>query len=220
MSVPKDIRKVFDTLDRWRHLPAYQLERRVDIFFAMYLPHVLKVYLNVEIKKYLIPEFPIKKEKNNQSYKADYFAISKDGKRAFLIELKTDMKSRGDTQDKIYRRARDRGLYRLVKGVISIRYKTEKPKKYDYLLDHLAKLDLVRVEERKPKNKRYNNAVRKLEPRIKVLYILPKNTPKKPSSADYVITFCQFADAIEGRGEVATLFAGYLRHWASIKAGD
>ena len=32
---------VFELLDDWRHLPAYQLERRADIYFAMYLPELL-----------------------------------------------------------------------------------------------------------------------------------------------------------------------------------
>jgi hypothetical protein len=27
--------EIFSTLDRWRHLPTYQLERRADIFLAI-----------------------------------------------------------------------------------------------------------------------------------------------------------------------------------------
>jgi len=34
----KQIDTLFDRMDAWRHLPNYQLERRADIFFAMYLP--------------------------------------------------------------------------------------------------------------------------------------------------------------------------------------
>ena len=33
---------VFELLDKWRHLPGYQLERRADIYFAMFLPDVLR----------------------------------------------------------------------------------------------------------------------------------------------------------------------------------
>ena len=36
------IERVFKLLDNWRHLPDYQLERRADIFFALFLPEVLK----------------------------------------------------------------------------------------------------------------------------------------------------------------------------------
>lgn len=35
------IEEIFDWLDRWRQLPAYQLERRADIFFALYLPEII-----------------------------------------------------------------------------------------------------------------------------------------------------------------------------------
>lgn len=30
------VERAFELLDRWRHLPAYQLERRADIFFALF----------------------------------------------------------------------------------------------------------------------------------------------------------------------------------------
>ena len=35
------LEELFARLDDWRHLPAYQLERRADIFFSLYLPDVL-----------------------------------------------------------------------------------------------------------------------------------------------------------------------------------
>lgn len=37
----KYINDLFDNLDTWRHLPAYQLERCADIFFSLYLPDLL-----------------------------------------------------------------------------------------------------------------------------------------------------------------------------------
>lgn len=217
MSMPEDIRKMFDTLDCWRHLPAYQLERRIDIFFAMYLPYVLKMCHKVKIKEYLVPEFPIKQDSSNRSDKADYLAISEDGSRVFLIEVKTDIKSRRKDQDNTYQRAKNMGLSLLVDGIISIRCKTKQPRKYDNLFDLLAKLDLVCVEAHQRKIvKRYKNTVGKLKPSIEILYIQPKNC----SSEQNVITFRQFADKIEGHGDVATLFAGYLRRWANVEAGD
>ena len=216
MSVPEDIRKMFDTLDCWRHLPAYQLERRVDIFFAIYLPYVLKVCCKVKIKEYLVPEFPIKQDSSNLSDKADYLAISEDGRRVFLIELKTDMKSRNDEQDGAYERAKNMRLRRLVDGIIDIRHNTEQWQKYDNLLHLLAELDLVRIEKHQRKIvERYKNMVGNPGPCIEVIYIQPKPCPAKN-----VITFRQFADAIEGHGEIAALFAGYLRCWTDVEAGD
>ena len=51
---------VFANLDRWRHFPAYQLERRADIFFSVYLPEALAKVTGVEIDPRMIPEFPLK----------------------------------------------------------------------------------------------------------------------------------------------------------------
>ncbi len=42
---PLDI--IFRHLDHWRHLPSYQLERRADVFFS--------VYLTVECDDHVIP---------------------------------------------------------------------------------------------------------------------------------------------------------------------
>ena len=70
---------VFSLLDQWRHLPAYQLERRADIFFGLFLPHVLDDYLRpseLAVDTRLIPEFPLRQQGSNRSDKADYFALA------------------------------------------------------------------------------------------------------------------------------------------------
>jgi hypothetical protein len=53
------INDIFDNLDDWRHLPAYQLERRADIFFSIYLPELLEQHYGFEIEG-LVPEFPLR----------------------------------------------------------------------------------------------------------------------------------------------------------------
>ena len=53
---------VFDLLDRWRHLPAYQLERRADVYFALYLPEVLEAVTGTPIDPRLVPELPFLSE--------------------------------------------------------------------------------------------------------------------------------------------------------------
>src|SRR3954471_10553150 len=96
---------VFDLLDDWRLLPDYQLERRADIFFALYLSEFLAAHLDVPVRPLLIPEFPCRFGTirdacdSNQSCKIDFVALSKDGTRAFFIELKTDPASRNDKQN-------------------------------------------------------------------------------------------------------------------------
>ncbi len=41
----KQIDTLFNRMDAWRHLPNYQLERRADLFFSLYLPEVLEAKL-------------------------------------------------------------------------------------------------------------------------------------------------------------------------------
>ena len=74
-----DIATLFASLDRWRHLPAYQLERRADIYFGLFLPDVLNHHLgsrNLTIDPRIIPEFPLGQAASRRSDKADYFALS------------------------------------------------------------------------------------------------------------------------------------------------
>jgi hypothetical protein len=56
--VQEYINTVFDNLDSWRRLPAYQLERRADAFFSAYLPEILQSRFGSPPQT-IIPEFPI-----------------------------------------------------------------------------------------------------------------------------------------------------------------
>ena len=89
---------VFPTFDDWRHLPTYQLERRVDVFFGLLLPEIVETEFGIE-RKYLevIPEFPLRKgtleecsvntgrrddkrNRDNRSTKVDFAVFSRDPK--------------------------------------------------------------------------------------------------------------------------------------------
>ena len=52
------INLIFENLDCWRHLPSYQLERRVDMFFSLYLKDILEMHVGRSPVK-VIPEFPL-----------------------------------------------------------------------------------------------------------------------------------------------------------------
>ena len=83
------IEKIFKLLSKWYKYPKYQLERRLDIFFSIYLPEILKergIYIDIDD---IFPEFPLKKE-NNQSTNADYaiFENKDDEVTLYLVELK------------------------------------------------------------------------------------------------------------------------------------
>ena len=248
------IERVFDLLDRWRHLPAYQLERRADVFFALFLPEVLGAHLSkqencsVEINPTLIPEFPIKKIGNNQSEKADYLALSKDGERAFLIELKTDMASRRKEQDDYLKCAAKRGLPCLVCDILKICRATDEKAKYVHLLENLSQLGLVEHKDgggnvRKELDQLYMNAIpvdrsrenwrseriRQGREFAKELgNVVPaKTSPEvrviyiQPTQPPDTIDFEKFATTIESGGseKIRGLFACSLRQWVEKEAG-
>ena len=213
-------------LDRWRHLPAYQLERRADIFFGLFLPEVLDAHLSVEINRTLIPEFPIKKKSSNQSEKVDYFALSADGKRAFLVELKTDMDSMRGAQYAYLDETAKRGSKELVKGVLDICLATKKRHKYVHLLKLLSDIGLIE-QDGAPLSAEsgYVTAVQEIKgkveqtknedwPSLDVVYIHPRSTD--------TIGFEEFAGIIErgGQGDIRSSFAERLREWATVDAGS
>ena len=219
------IAELFGRLDRWRHLPAYQLERRADIFFALFLPEVLNAHLCVK-NCTLIPEFPIKKESSNESNKVDYLAVSEDRKRAFLIELKTDMESISGGQIEYLHEAARAGLRELVGGVLKICKASKKRKKYAHLLRLLS--DVVPIEYENDlfsaERAGYVQALDRIEtevertrtedwPCLEVVYI-------QPVQQQNVINFEEFAETIEKGDGIRSLFANHLKKWAAHKAGS
>ena len=152
---------IFDQLDEWRHLPDYQLERRADIYFAMFLPNVLKVHCNLDTDSEIIPEFPLrhgtigtKLRTNgedgawpNQSVKVDYAAFTSDGSEVLLVELKTDMGSLNEKQISNLKKAKGIEFKRLVDGVLCIakieNMETKHRQKYIHLLARLSELGQV-----------------------------------------------------------------------------
>jgi hypothetical protein len=153
------IERVFDLLDSWRLLPAYQLERRADIFFAIYLPDIIHEILKFKVTE-VIPEFPIRigtiypEIEINKSYKIDYTVFTESGE-VILIELKTDEKSLRDDQLKYYHTAIEKGYSKIVGGIIDINAATSYEKKYGVLIKKLIKNGSIEVknEELFPTNK-------------------------------------------------------------------
>lgn len=76
------IDQVFSLLDKWRNFPGYQLERRADIFFALYLKEILDYKFDYAADL-IIPEFPVRRgsiyndgKSDNKSVKIDYITFS------------------------------------------------------------------------------------------------------------------------------------------------
>ncbi|MEN9670537.1 MAG: hypothetical protein RL018_814 [Pseudomonadota bacterium] len=208
MSSSTRLNQLFDQLDDWRHLPAYQLERRADIFFSLYLPEVLfkTKSLGLAETPILIPEFPCRLETvhatgGNQSFKVDYLAIAKASNsqpaQSVFVELKTEMGSRNDKQDANLEAAQLKGMQALLKGISVIQDASKEKGKYQHLEGKL------------------NNAAECAD-EITIVYVQPINSANKSN----VITFDEFADVVEKHTDLLSLrFAKSLREWARYEAG-
>lgn len=139
---------LFDTLEDWRHLPNYQLERRADIFFAIHLKIILKKTHNIDVKA-IIPEFPIRigtichEIPINKSYKVDYAVF--DSNKCYLIELKTDDGSVRGSQFFYYFKSIEVGFQSIINGILEIVEATEDKykNKYLYLINKLTTINAV-----------------------------------------------------------------------------
>lgn len=210
------INELFSKMDEWRHLPAYQLERRADIFFSIYLGDLLCKRLGVEIDG-VIPEFPVRigtihpKVNTNRSFKIDYLAKVKNSDTVIFVELKTDDSSRRSKQDWYLQRAKEVGVVKLLHGLREIYEATGYKKKYRCLLGKLQEMGLIVL------NPDETIEIIEVKYEIQVVYIQPNNRDGKEN----VISFREIAEIIEQQGDELSLrFAQSLREWASVRAGE
>lgn len=210
------IDQLFSTLDVWRHLPAYQLERRADIFFAIYLPDLMQSRFGITIKN-VLPEFPIrigtiypKNPDLNLSCKVDYLATVKGANKVLFIELKTDDASRRDKQDWYMESARQIGMAGLLDGLRLICKATSSKKKYSHLLRKLNSMGLISLEEDS------SFSIVATNPEIQIIYIQPNNK----DGLENVLSFHDAATIIgQHDDELSQRFAISLLTWAKVKAG-
>ena len=205
------INKIFDTLDNWRNLPAYQLERRADIFFSIYLKEIIKHRFGDEIDDAIIPEFPIRKgtiypdiekKTRNLSFKVDYLAFSKSSETLYLIELKTDKNSISSEQIQYLNKAKDANIKALIDGVLAIKDKTNSKIKYSYLLNELSKIGWVDVNTLENTSTDFKN--------VKVVFLAPNDEKKdiEVIGFDEIITILSvYADDFTNR------FVKSLKQW-------
>lgn len=208
---------IFSLMDEWRHLPSYQLERRADIFFAIYLPDILRHKLSVEPQS-IIPEFPVRigtidsRRSNHRSYKVDYVVKLEGSLEVLFIELKTDMQSRRGKQDQYLNMSKQRGMKEILDGVQLIYSATKQKKKYKVLLHQLKKADFIYHSDP------YSFKIIDKDYKIKIVYIQPRATT---SDDKIVISFEDIAEILEGKqDELSQRFAISLRDWANTEPGD
>lgn len=227
----KQANALFDRMDAWRHFPSYQLERRADLFFSLYLPEVLEAKLGLAVGNQIVPEFPVRigtiypDKPTNESYKIDYVALSADAKTAILVELKTDGKSRRDKQDKYLLASRKAGLSALLGGVLDIFKATTSKRKYFHLLEHLESMGLLRIPPRmkeimsQPSLRGATKASRQIEitsqvTKTKIIYVQPNGNSRN------VISFKEFHAVVQKHNDpISQRFAQSLLAWANTKPG-
>ena len=216
------IEAVFANLDRWRHLPNYQLERRADIFFSVYLKGLMEEVTGVALDDVIIPELPLKRDATDQSVKVDYALFAKDRSKVFFVELKTDGGSRRDQQDRYLLEASQDGFRKVIDGLCSIIRKTNAHQKYHHLMTALAGLGYVTMpgdirEYLYPPRPGLSERLRRVEAAgskssIEVWFLQPEKLPddKFPNCID----FGRFAEFVDRHDDpLSKVFAAHLRKW-------
>jgi len=224
--------ELFGRLEVWRHLPNYQLERRADIFFSLYLREVVGRRVGTRLLATMLPELPIRKGlldgegQSNQSVKVDYALFSEDGRKVFFVELKTDQASRRTEQDAYLLRAVELGFGAVAQGIVDVARATTSHRKYHHLLSQLAEVGALRCPERSFANPSASLSafraqldlvtIPEPEPSLEVLYVQPLASAE-PSA----IGFTEFAEIVaEHDDPLSTVFSESLRRWATVQAGD
>ena len=231
MTPHPSMNDLFVLLDKWRHFAAFPLEARSEVLFALFLPTVLEAHFKkdgVKIKPQVIPQFPLKHEGSNQSNNVDFFALSDNGERGFLIELKTDMASIREGQECYLKRAAGKCMADILSDLKEIVQATDEKKKYYHLLNDLSDLGLIKLPENLegmiyPGSVRGVNScigdiyVPEFEWKPEVVYVQPRKPmckDKQPKVEGFkYIYFDEFAEIVESQGNMGGLFAGYLRKW-------
>ena len=206
------IERVFDQLDRWRCLPDYQLERRADLYFSLYLPEVLESVLGKRFSPFVVPEFPIKQSSSNRSDKVDYLAATEDGTKLVFVELKTDCNSTRPEQFKYLCRGAQKTGAELRDDLSTIRKASKARPKYDALIAAAMEMGLT------------GDAAKNFGKSLPVVLISPRADFNGRDEAIelfesagvpfHVVTFERFRETVLKHHDPLSLrFAESLDHW-------
>lgn len=170
MKTKERIDQLFYNLGIWKQLPKYQAERRLDVFFGLYMEDILKECRSnlfaEEDQLILVPEFPLQKNKsNNECTNIDYLVFNVTKKCVHAIELKTDTHSVNDDQIDYYRRFKDETSLNDLYNFATKPRKGRSKSKYDFLAKYIT-----------------DNHLKDCQTKGDVIYILPN---------------CDFSDSIK-----------------------
>lgn len=223
------INTIFIQLNRWRNLPNYQLERRTDIFFSLYLQDLIMFKTGSMVCPIIVPEFPIKRElvcpgyKTNKSIKIDYVAFGTNG-TVYYTELKTDVNSRRVSQDDYMDTCVSIGFSRIINGLKDIFIATSSKQKYYQLFELLQTAEVISLpaglkEAVASDNSEIISLIKCIElkrefPESKIVYIQPHQ--EKDTENKHFIGFEDIVEVLKGRNdEFSRAFSEYLLKWRS-----
>ena len=202
MKTKERIDQLFYNLRIWKQLPKYQAERRLDVFFGLYMEDILKEcrsnLFEEEDQLILVPEFPLQKNKsNNECTNIDYLVFNITKKCVHAIELKTDTHSVNDDQIDYYRRFKhETSLDDLYTFATNPR-KGRTKKKYDFLANII------------------NKDLKKCQTKGDVIYILPENefpnSFKIQENGFDTITFADIANKMEKYAADDELLSAFIQ---------
>ena len=224
---------LFSKLDEWRHLAGYPLEARVDALIGLFLPAIIEECCGVEeIHTVVIPQFPLKQSDTNRSDRVDFFALSKDGGQAYLVEIKTDMVSLRPEQKDYLQRASGRPLSKIMAEIVEVAAASSRSRrKYLHLLHALSEMGLLELGERLRDKIRCVEAAgtRSLIGEIEVLadrntkpvvvFIQPTTRGASDVGNFSYITFDEVASVVTNCGELGELLATHLGRWKENAGG-
>lgn len=233
MNDHASLRRLFEQLDAWRHLPAYRLESRADAFFGLYMREVVQAKVGKELHEVIIPELPLRRGTlfgesvpgPNKSVKVDYALFTRARDAVYLVELKTDRLSRRVEQDEYLLDAQRVGLTGIIDGILRIVAATGSAyrAKYLHLLALLQQVGLVALPEGvlDAEASSLGSLLREVRatvsgdpPPVQVLYVQPLADESSLS-----IGFEEFGSALPEGDPVASVFKEYLVRWCR-QAGE
>ena len=195
----------------WKKLPAYRAEPRIDSLIGFYLRQILENYLNVNIIG-IIPELPIrlgtistkldKKKYADRSYKVDFFAIGSNG-LSYLIEFKTDSKSKREKQDDYLIASKEVGTEKIINGILKIASVSGHKKKYNHLKNRLKEYGLLN------EHYAYSGKNQSLE----IVYVQPSDEKKQKMVIDFD-WIASWLEQAHGSSSFESEFAKALRDWS------
>ena len=208
MKTKERIDQLFYNLGIWKQLPKYQAERRLDVFFGLYMEDILKEcrsnLFEEEDQLILVPEFPLQKNKsNNECTNIDYLVFNVTKKCVHAIELKTDTHSVNDDQIDYYRRFKDETSLNDLYTFATNPRKGRSKKKYDFLAEYITK-----------------NHLDNCQTKGDVIYILPKNnfsnSFKIQENGFDTITFADIANKMEKYATDDELLSAFIHFLQNI----